>query len=215
MSTSSTASDSCSSRCSAGSSSPENNRYQGIASVRNGETNNDENTGARRCEDDKAADTISLQSGCVECVTLVSVPDNQVITQGVNHRCSVPSHAKTNDIVLQLRAEISQLKGNLRLANATIAQLNQRGVPKDICQEGNNKMAITLANKPAALGSQEERKQFLVREYGALYAQGRVETMDALDALPELIEADELKSKLLFSVIVVRHWKITRVCITF
>lgn len=53
------------------------------------------------------------------------------------------------------------------------------------------------------MGSHEERKQFLIREYGALYAQGRVETMDALDALPDLAEADELKSKLLFSVIVV------------
>ncbi len=31
----------------------------------------------------------------------------------------------------------------------------------------------------------------------------RVETMDALDALPDLVTADELKSKLLFSVVVV------------
>lgn len=179
---------------------------------RNGtEANGKEEIGAC-CDDEKAADTISLQSGCVECVTLVSVPDNQVITQGVNHRCSVPSHAKTNDVVNQLRGEINQLKSNLRLANATISQLNRSGgggqAQKEGCTEGgsnNNKMAVVVANKPAAVGSQEERKQFLVREYGALYAQGRVETMDALDALQDLVEADELKSKLLFSVIVVRR----------
>lgn len=34
--------------------------------------------------------------------------------------------------------------------------------------------------------------------------QARVETMDALDEIPELASADELKSKLLFSVVVVK-----------
>jgi hypothetical protein len=53
----------------------------------------------------------------------------------------------------------------------------------------------------------EERKGMFVREYGALYAQARVQTMDALDSLSELNEADELKSKLLFSVVVVWHRK--------
>ena len=48
-----------------------------------------------------------------------------------------------------------------------------------------------------------KRRNQMTRDYGALYAQTRVEAMDALDALPELVEADELKSKLLFSVIVV------------
>lgn len=121
MSTSSTASDSCSSRSSAGSNSPEHSRYHPSRGDNhhpncggNASNNGDEKNGA---------DTISLLSGCVECVTLVSVPDNQVITQGVNHRCAIPKHAKTNDVVNQLRTEIHQLRSNLRLANATIAQL--------------------------------------------------------------------------------------------
>ena len=40
-------------------------------------------------------------------------------------------------------------------------------------------------------------------KYGELYAQTRVETLDALDRLKELNGLDDLKSKLLFSVIVV------------
>ncbi|XP_035226904.1 uncharacterized protein LOC118199211 [Stegodyphus dumicola] len=48
----------------------------------------------------------------------------------------------------------------------------------------------------------ERRPTALVRQYGNLYAQARVDTLDALDALPALQDADELKSKILFSVIV-------------
>ena len=43
----------------------------------------------------------------------------------------------------------------------------------------------------------------LVDAYGALYAQARVDTLDALDSVGQLTGADELKSKLLFSVVVV------------
>src|ERR1700690_218322 len=34
-----------------------------------------------------------VPSGCIECVTLVSVPDNHVISQGVNHHCSAMTGA--------------------------------------------------------------------------------------------------------------------------
>ena len=40
-------------------------------------------------------------------------------------------------------------------------------------------------------------------KYVELYAQTRLETMEALDGLAELDGLDDLKSKLLFSVIVV------------
>ena len=45
----------------------------------------------------------------------------------------------------------------------------------------------------------------LVARYGELYSQARLETLDALDDLMELANADELKNKLLFSVVVVGH----------
>lgn len=49
----------------------------------------------------------------------------------------------------------------------------------------------------------EKRPTALIRSYGNLYAQARVDTLDALDALLPLQHSDELKTKILFSVIVV------------
>ena len=43
----------------------------------------------------------------------------------------------------------------------------------------------------------------LVAKYGEMYSQARLDTLDALDELIELANADELKNKLLFSVVVV------------
>ena len=43
----------------------------------------------------------------------------------------------------------------------------------------------------------------LVASYVTLYSQARLDTLDALDKLGELRQAEELKSKLLFSIIVV------------
>jgi Mitochondria-eating protein len=43
----------------------------------------------------------------------------------------------------------------------------------------------------------------LVMKYESLYAQAKVDTLDALDILDELKGAEELKSKILFSVVVV------------
>lgn len=51
--------------------------------------------------------------------------------------------------------------------------------------------------------SSEQQRSDLIQSYGGLYTQSRVETLDWLDKLDELRGADELKSKLLFSVIVV------------
>ena len=42
-----------------------------------------------------------------------------------------------------------------------------------------------------------------VRKYGELYAQTRLETLESLDKISDLDSHDDLKSKLLFSVIVV------------
>ena len=49
----------------------------------------------------------------------------------------------------------------------------------------------------------DERPAHLVRKYGELYSQLRLETLDSLDKLPPLVSSDELKIKLLFSVVVV------------
>lgn len=53
------------------------------------------------------------------------------------------------------------------------------------------------------VGSLDQRPGALVKRYGELYSQMRLETLDALDKLPELVNSEELKNKLLFSVVVV------------
>ena len=57
--------------------------------------------------------------------------------------------------------------------------------------------------KSGTLSSYDKRPAALVRKYGELYAQTRLETLESLDKLKELNNHDDLKSKLLFSVIVV------------
>jgi hypothetical protein len=60
-----------------------------------------------------------------------------------------------------------------------------------------------LAKNKSGYTAGDARPAALVRKYGELYSQIRLETLDALDKLPELINSDELKNKLLFSVVVV------------
>ena len=56
------------------------------------------------------------------------------------------------------------------------------------------------SHSPSQTGPSQER---LVASYVQLYSQARLDTLDALDKLVELRQAEELKSKLLFSIIVV------------
>jgi len=56
--------------------------------------------------------------------------------------------------------------------------------------------------KTHTLSPADKRPAALVRKYGELFAQNRLETLESLDRLKELEEHDDLKSKLLFSVIV-------------
>jgi len=51
--------------------------------------------------------------------------------------------------------------------------------------------------------NQISRPTELIRLYNSLYSQGRIDALDALDNIREMTEAEDLKSKLLFSVVVV------------
>lgn len=44
----------------------------------------------------------------------------------------------------------------------------------------------------------------MIRSFNTLYSQARIDALDALDNIREMSEAEDLKSKLLFSVVVVR-----------
>ena len=63
--------------------------------------------------------------------------------------------------------------------------------------------AAAAAAAAAASAAEAEVRAALVRGYADLYVESRLETLDWLDQLGQLGDADELKSKLLFSVIVV------------
>ena len=43
----------------------------------------------------------------------------------------------------------------------------------------------------------------LVRQYSVMYSKNRIDTLDSLNALPQLKHAHQLKAKILFSIIVV------------
>jgi len=83
--------------------------------------------------------------------------------------------------------EISRLNEELGKARQTVHSLQEDMEKKNV----------------GTLSSPEKKAGVLVRKYGELYAQTRLDTMDSLDRLPELNGLDDLKSKLLFSVIVV------------
>jgi hypothetical protein len=51
--------------------------------------------------------------------------------------------------------------------------------------------------------NQISRPTELIRLYNSLYSQARIDALDALDNIREISNAEDLKSKLLFSVVVV------------
>ena len=92
---------------------------------------------------------------------------------------------------------MSRLTGELTQARDTLAALEA-----DLERE---RRKSTLGGGGDTLNSvgTERSAGALVRKYGELYAQTRLDTLESLDKLAELDNLDDLKSKLLFSVIVV------------
>ncbi len=90
---------------------------------------------------------------------------------------------------------MSRLTGELSRARDTLANLET-----DLERE---RRKTTLSGSGNSGGTEVRSAGALVRKYGELYAQTRLDTLESLDRLPELDNLDDLKSKLLFSVIVV------------
>nr|XP_027233185.1 uncharacterized protein LOC113824622 [Penaeus vannamei] len=104
-----------------------------------------------------------------------------------------------------LRQEVETLRAEITKARQTILHMQER--EKKLKERLGERASRGLERSGAAgrvenLSLGERRPSALVRRYGNLYAQARVDTLDALDALPDLKNAEELKSKLLFSVVV-------------
>ena len=108
-----------------------------------------------------------------------------------------------------LQADVTRLTTELTKARQMCSALKDKedNLKEQLVAEKKKKKKSEGEAEPSksggTLSSYDKRPAALVRKYGELYAQTRLETLESLDRLTELNNHDDLKSKLLFSVIVV------------
>ena len=120
--------------------------------------------------------------------------------------------ATLNEDVARLRAELSKTQKTLFAVEDSEKDLRdklteerhrthtlEKMVGSAQGSAGSGKSSSPVAN----YGTLDTRPAALVKRYGELYSQTRLETLDDLDKLVELVNSEELKNKLLFSVMVV------------
>ncbi|XP_076363241.1 uncharacterized protein LOC143253356 isoform X2 [Tachypleus tridentatus] len=136
---------------------------------------------------------------CDMCNENVSYNNSGMVNEGVilnDDTHSDPCEAKTQ------AKEVLLLRSELNKARKTIAVMQHREtLMKDrLAQQAQKMLDRGVKFENVCLG--ERRPTALIRRYGNLYAQARVDTLDVLESFSELQSSDELKSKLLFSVVV-------------
>ncbi|CAM4915752.1 unnamed protein product [Rotaria socialis] len=101
----------------------------------------------------------------------------------------------------RLKNELIQLKTELQKSKETIVRLQKS-------EEQMRERLAEQAQRQLERGgkfedlNQVSRPTELIRGYSSLYSQARIDALDALDNIAEMSDADDLKSKLLFSVVV-------------
>ncbi|EEB10211.1 hypothetical protein Phum_PHUM025060 [Pediculus humanus corporis] len=120
--------------------------------------------------------------------------------QGCSSRAAMQVSPQVQETTV-LRAELEKLRIDLARANGMILNL----------QENEKRLKSKLESSTGMQQQQQQQQpppsdnglllvgERLVRCFANLYAQARVDTLDALDNLPQLNNATELKSKILFS----------------
>ncbi|CAF1471021.1 unnamed protein product [Rotaria sordida] len=106
----------------------------------------------------------------------------------------------------RLKNDLIQLKNELQKSKETIVRLQKSE------EQMRERLAEQAQRQLEKGGKFEDLNQIsrpteLIRSYSSLYSQARIDALDALDNIREMSEADDLKSKLLFSVVVLafRH----------
>ncbi|XP_022236817.1 uncharacterized protein LOC111084375, partial [Limulus polyphemus] len=101
-----------------------------------------------------------------------------------------------------LKQEVDLLQIELKKAKKMIAVMQEREtlLTDRLAQQAQKMLERGVRFENVSLG--DKTPTALIRRYGNLYAQARVDTLDFLENFPELRDADELKSKILFSVVV-------------
>ncbi|GAB6027675.1 hypothetical protein CHUAL_001915 [Chamberlinius hualienensis] len=126
-----------------------------------------------------------------------------------SNSCSDLSSSGYNLDLTTMKKEIELLKSDLLKARKTIATMrdNEKQLKERLAGQ-TWKMATEMGDLTDT--GNDKRPTALIRRYGSLYTNGRTNTLDALDQIPELNDADELKTKLLFTVIVLAFRSVTK-----
>lgn len=100
------------------------------------------------------------------------------------------------------KKEIEQLRQELSEAHSQILLLKEKEkvMRNRLAEQAQKMLERGTIFENVNLG--EKRTTSLIRRYGELYSQSRIDTLDTLECLKEFQEAEELKSKLMFSIIV-------------
>ncbi|XP_013389364.1 uncharacterized protein LOC106158066 [Lingula anatina] len=104
--------------------------------------------------------------------------------------------------VQALRNEVLVLRKELSKSREMIQRLQERerALQDRLSEQAQKQLEQGHRFEDISLG--DNRPTQLIRQYGSLYADARLDALDALDALPDLTGFDDLKGKLLFSVVV-------------
>ncbi|XP_075238682.1 uncharacterized protein LOC142334491 isoform X1 [Lycorma delicatula] len=111
-----------------------------------------------------------------------------------------------SNMIIQLREYET---GEFGLSQA-MEQIKELRKQKAVCDKHIEQL-VQAGNQLQEEANQLEEENLILRElsgprlvrcYGTLYSQARVDALDSLDTLPQLHDAVELKSKILFSVVV-------------
>ncbi|XP_059148631.1 uncharacterized protein LOC131935905 [Physella acuta] len=103
-----------------------------------------------------------------------------------------------------LEEEVRFLKEELAASRQKIAQLEEqeKQLRQRLAEQVHNQFTTKPSHVFENVNMGSHRPTSLIRAYDDLYREGRVDTLDALDELPELRGLDILKMKILFSVVV-------------
>ncbi|XP_026685162.1 uncharacterized protein LOC108253426 [Diaphorina citri] len=132
-------------------------------------------------------------------------------------RSTLLTQTNTHKEIVALQGELETTKKELELAKAKVETLSKSiqqnhtstngKCPSPPFKEYDTIEERVMHNKTVEeMGTQAQNIVFrfneFIRCYGNLYSQARVDALETLDALPQLRDAVELKSKILFSVVV-------------
>ena len=166
-------------------------------------------TNSVQCAAHSSHNTLPCCSKCGGDNASTTTSANEPVYQGIT---DISVMRKDNEIS-SLKSSVARLRAELAHAQKTIFQIKDTETSLKERLEKERQRAQTLekmassstckSSPSAGFTSLDQRPAGLVRRYGELYSQTRLETLDSLDRLPQLVNAEELKNKLLFSVMVV------------